>query len=136
MDNRMKQWLCPMPGFDAEEFPFIISSGMESFNIVNLKTCFMQALIDTPATYHQSAQGGFFKEDENGISFNYAQQSISESGECRENWFSFTLQPDMLGALKQFGRLPHNSLSGNFEEYTSQQSISRELEQMRQFIES
>ena len=42
----------------------------------------------------------------------------------------------MLGALKQFGRLPHNTLSGNFEEYTSQQSVSKELEQMRQFIEN
>ena len=118
-NNRLKQWLHPMPGFDVENFPFIISSGMESFNIVNLKTCFMQALIETPAAYHQSAQGGFFKQDEDGISFNYAQQSVSEGGECRENWFSFTLRSDMLGALKQFGRLPFTSLSANFEEYSA-----------------
>ena len=79
----------------------------------------MQALIETPAAYHQSAQGGFFKQDEDGISFNYAQQSVSEGGECRENWFSFTLRSDMLGALKQFGRLPFTSLSANFEEYSA-----------------
>ena len=50
--NILKQWLCPMPGFDLEEVPFVLSSGSESFNIVNLKTYFMQALIDTPAPCH------------------------------------------------------------------------------------
>ena len=50
--NRLKQWLCPMPGFDLEEFPFIICSGTESYNILNLKTYYMQAFIDTPAPCH------------------------------------------------------------------------------------
>lgn len=52
--NCMKQWLQPLPGFDSEQFPFIVTSGKQSYNLVNLKTYNMQVLIDTPALFHHS----------------------------------------------------------------------------------
>ena len=36
-----------MPGFDAEGFPFILSTGKESFNLVNVKNATHIPLIFT-----------------------------------------------------------------------------------------
>ena len=39
--NGQKYWMCKMPGFDEKEFPFIVVSGRESFNLINVKTAYM-----------------------------------------------------------------------------------------------
>ena len=44
--NNDKYWFCALPGFNEVEFPFIVVSGFESFNLVNVKTGNMQILID------------------------------------------------------------------------------------------
>ena len=35
--NKDKYCLEPLPGFDIEEFPFIVSSGRESISLINVK---------------------------------------------------------------------------------------------------
>ena len=35
--NKEKDWLALIPGFDENDFPFVITSGFETFNIVNIK---------------------------------------------------------------------------------------------------
>ena len=35
--NHYKTWFAPLPDFNVETFPFIVVSGRESFNLVNLK---------------------------------------------------------------------------------------------------
>ena len=36
--NVDKFWLSPLPKFDMEYFPFVISSGKMTFNLINVKT--------------------------------------------------------------------------------------------------
>ena len=50
--NGQKFWFSPLPEFDVETFPFVISSGLETFKIVNVKTGYMQDLIKTPCNYY------------------------------------------------------------------------------------
>ena len=35
--NVDKNWLQPLPGFNEETFPFLISSGLEHLNLINIK---------------------------------------------------------------------------------------------------
>ena len=35
--NHQKYWLEVLPGFDVEKFPFVVVSGCQSFNLVNVK---------------------------------------------------------------------------------------------------
>ena len=47
--NNEKYWLKPLPFFDSEKFPLLITSGRLSFNLVNIKTGKMDILIDGSA---------------------------------------------------------------------------------------
>ena len=43
--NTEKFWQAPVPGFDVDDFPFVLCSGKVSYNLVNIKTGIMQPLI-------------------------------------------------------------------------------------------
>ena len=34
--NTRKTWLAPLPGFDEKTFPFVIASGWQSYNLINV----------------------------------------------------------------------------------------------------
>ena len=38
VNNIQKYWFCELPNFNAETFPFVLVTGWESFNLVNIKT--------------------------------------------------------------------------------------------------
>ena len=39
--NKDKCWISPIPGFDEETLPFLVCSGSQSFNLINVKTGFL-----------------------------------------------------------------------------------------------
>ena len=39
--NIQKYWFCELPNFNAETFPFVLVTGVESFNLLNVKTSAM-----------------------------------------------------------------------------------------------
>ena len=39
--NTQKFWFCELPNFNAETFPFVLVTGRESFNLLNVKTSAM-----------------------------------------------------------------------------------------------
>ena len=45
LQGRRGLWMCPMPYFNIDNFPFIVSSGRESINIINVKTFLIEHLI-------------------------------------------------------------------------------------------
>ena len=47
--NTEKFWLSPLPSFDLQTFPFVVSSGNNTFNVVNVKTGDMSVLINGSA---------------------------------------------------------------------------------------
>ena len=34
--NTLKYWIEPLPGFNEDTFPFVVISGWESFNLINV----------------------------------------------------------------------------------------------------
>ena len=43
--NNGKYWLAKMPGFDEETFPFCITHGNQTFNLINMKQGSMEILV-------------------------------------------------------------------------------------------
>ena len=39
--NIQKEWFCELPNFNEETFPFVLVTGTESFNLLNVKTSAM-----------------------------------------------------------------------------------------------
>ena len=57
--NTDKNWQLPLPGFHMEDFPFLISSGKESYNFINVKDGTSQKLIKGSSENRYAQQPGF-----------------------------------------------------------------------------
>ena len=57
--NTEKFWQFPLPGFDMEDFPFLISSGKESYNIINVKLGTNQKLLKGTSFNSKAQNPGF-----------------------------------------------------------------------------
>ena len=44
--NTSKVWQSPMPGFNVDYFPFLVSSGLEFYSLVNVTTGTLQRFIN------------------------------------------------------------------------------------------
>ena len=49
--NTQKTQLIPMRGFDYETFPFVVSSGMKSINLINVRENTMQSFVQSGMCY-------------------------------------------------------------------------------------
>ena len=58
--NIEKNFLSLIYGFDLQTFPFVICSGLETWNLINIKEKTIQILIHTPARYYYGQAGAFF----------------------------------------------------------------------------
>ena len=61
-----------MPGFNLKDFPFVVTSGMVSFNLINVNTANMETLINGSAGNHFGQQAFFFKEITDGFTMNFS----------------------------------------------------------------
>ena len=98
-NNMYKDCMLPLPGYDAESFPFVIVSGAESTNIVNSKKAEMQVLIKSPTGVH-GANMGFFKHLPDGFEFHFLTSSKEEK---KDFWRSMWFDADFIEFMKQCG---------------------------------
>lgn len=48
-NNTEKYWQSPLPSFHPDAFPFLVSSGKETFNLLNVQTGLMEVLVEGSA---------------------------------------------------------------------------------------
>ena len=99
----------PMPGFDEKTFPFVISSGREFFNILNVRDYKMQALIRAPCMNIRCQQAFFFKKEENGYSMHFTTTELTTQNLIYQNWHVLRLKEDFMTTIRQYGELPISS---------------------------
>ena len=130
--NITKNWLCPLPTFDEDDFPYVVCSGYETCNIVNVKTGTIQAFLHAPAWYCQSMEGGFFihRQDTGNIEFHMANKQISNKNEPFERYFRYVLKRDIVEALKKCGRLPHAVTANYLNEIEDTERLKKEVEEL------
>ena len=107
--NFEKYWQCRLPGFDLETSPFLVTSGQQSFNLINVRDFRMEVLILASAKNMQSQEAGFFKEEENGHSFHFTTIPMTEENKALENWHMMPFRKDFFETLATHRRLPITS---------------------------
>ena len=107
--NFEKYWQCKLPHFDLDTFPFLVTSGQQSFNLINVRDYRMEVLILASAKNMQSQEAAFFKEEENGYSFHFTTIPMTEENKALENWHSMPFREDFFETLAKHGRLPITS---------------------------
>ena len=119
--------MCKMPGFDEKEFPFIVVSGNETFNLINVKTAYMQVLIKHKAQYYCGQQGCFFTVDDDGCSMYFASEFIDKENKDFVNWYRMPYKSDFMSALKKYQRLPKPSVYEYFDEIDTNNKHTADL---------
>ena len=98
------------PGFDAEDFPFLVCSGESSFNIVNVKTGHMEVLIRAATSVLHAQTSCFFTTDQDGThTMHFATTRTTEENMTRQNWHTMKFKVDFMDTLLTYGRLPLRS---------------------------
>ncbi len=69
--NDHKFWIDFIHGFEEDEFPFLICSGRETFNMINVKDYRMEVLIQAPCRNQIAQQAFFSKEEAYGFSLHF-----------------------------------------------------------------
>ena len=57
--NNTKNWFFTMPQFNIETFPFVITTGIETSTLVNVRDGTSQVLMKTPTWNHGPQNNGF-----------------------------------------------------------------------------
>ena len=96
----------PLPGFNSDNFPFLIISGNSSIAVLNAKTCYFEPIIFTSASLSYSQQAFFFQKADFGLKLNIATRRNLLNGNKRLQWIQMDIKPQLLETLKRIGELP------------------------------
>ena len=112
-------WLAKMPGFDINTFPFCISQGSPTFNLINVKEGYNDILIKDTQKHKYGQQAGFLMPDNDSnaypVSLHFVNRLISSKGLRTSRWHSIKFMKDFKETLEKFHRLPISSLKQTLE---------------------
>ena len=105
--NSEKYWISKLPDFDIEEFPFLIVSGRESFNLINIVRATCQPLIKASSKnlYGQTAAFFIMASDEEKINgkaafiMHFATKKITAVNTRLSQWHHMTFRSDFIDRL-------------------------------------
>ena len=97
-----------VPGFDVNDFPFIVCNGWEAFNLINVKDFHMEPLVKASVKTGLSQGAAFFRKESYGFSMHFTTQRITTKGRNLLHWHSMAFRQDIIQTLKKYGRLPYN----------------------------
>ena len=133
--NHLKFQLIPIRCFDYETLPFVVSTGLTSINLINVKSATMQPLVKTKTECKTGQSVAFFKAEETGISFHYTTQRKDALNEVWNSWFSTTLHLDFIECIKTLGRLPPTKTEDLIEDLKALKDKEEVIEAKNKVIE-
>ena len=116
-------------GFDKDSFPFIVSGGESTFNLVNVKTGHMEVLVKAATSVLHAQTSVFFTTDQTDsvIYMHFATTNTTEENETQQCWYVMTFRPDFIDTLKKFGRLPIKHPNEALTLYTELQKLKERM---------
>ena len=119
-----------VPTYDEENFPFCITySEYENINLVNIKECTIQRLVNCEAT------SAFCIPTRNG-QFDLHFTSMRE--EEPENWFSshhrMPFKSDLIDVMKRIGQVPSETLEDSIKLIEESKETKKELDKAQDTI--
>ena len=107
--NDQKFFITPLPFFEYS-FPFLLCTGYESINIINVNTYKMQTLIKAPCKTIKSQQAIFFEQTKDQFKMHFSTQITTDYGSTLYNWYCMEFKEDFKDYLEQEQKLPISSL--------------------------
>ena len=104
--NTLKLWLAPLPGFDEETFPFVVASGWQSYNLINVSDMSMEVLIEASSKSVRNSVAGVLLEVHSGFNMHFTTQTITDENKRLVNWHCMSFKEDFIQTLKEHKRLP------------------------------
>ena len=93
-----------MPSFDMDSFPFIVSYGRNSFDLVNLKTGLVESLIKGSAGNISGQNAAFYISKGVGKFDLHLTASVTTSqGDREQNWLKMAFNFDFFEILRSYG---------------------------------
>ena len=107
LKNSEKNLLMLIPDFNEEKFPFILSTGNETLNLVNLHTSKTQALVKWPIYGIGPQQTVLFEKEDYGFSLLFASRK-SKQGDLEFCWHKMEIKRDFIRLLREYRLLPYS----------------------------
>ena len=115
--NNYKYWIAPLPGFNMDTFPFLVSAGAKAFSLINVKQQKLEKLINATSFPDAAMEGAFFTVDKGTITMNFASfmARFDNPEQMCFQWNKFSFHKDFQEAITALGRLPDLSLKTHFK---------------------
>ena len=113
--NTLKLWLAPLPGFDEETFPFIIASGWQSYNLINVEDMHMEVLIKASSKSVRNSVAGVLLKVDSGFNLHFTTQTITDVNKRLVNWHCMSFKEDFIQTIKEHKRLPIRTYKESLE---------------------
>ena len=111
--NNIKTCLQLLPGFNVDQFPFILCNGGESINLINVRDNQIQTLIKSGCeTQHHAF---FFLPEKFGFGLHFCTKASTSQETVRYNWCSMSCKQDLLERLMIHGCLPVVELDQHYQ---------------------
>ena len=110
-----KYWLSTMPGFDVEKFPYCISHGSPTFNLINIKLGTNEILVKAPEKHYYAQQAACFRfeggphDEHYPASLHFATKTFFKDSSRLENWHSLAFTKEFKSLLDESQELPKSS---------------------------
>ena len=127
--NTLKLWLAPLPGFNEETFPFVIASGWQSYNLINVNDLRMEVLIEASGKNARYQPAGVLLEVDSGFDLHFTTQTITDENKRLVNWHCMAFKDDFVQTLEEHKRLPITNYKESLEIISS---LQKELSEERQ----
>ena len=104
-----------------------MTSGKESFGLVNVKTFEYADMVQGSAQTSKDAHSLFFIDGKNGFEMHFTTRQSRQNKEYEYNYHCMHFKDDFVGILKDFGRLPYNSIRASLQAVKTEQDEKAQL---------
>ena len=94
--NVFKHYQQPLPFFDIEDYPFVMTSGNISYNSINVKELNNQAIAYGTSSAGFGQQPFCFMQEDGDWGIHFATQGVNTKLEIEFRWYCMTPREDLM----------------------------------------
>ena len=122
-----------LPGFNFEDgFPFIVSYGKESFDLINIKTgCIDRLIMGTSHNIRGQTAVFFTNRGIGTFDMDFCITRLNKEGLYEQCWYKMRFNDDFVRILSEYGRLPISSITESMEIIRDNTELQERFDHLR-----
>ena len=130
--------MTPFPDYDYEHSPFVLVAGLNSLNYINVKSGYMQPLIDQGIVHREGQQVALFTqiESKDGYYVFFTAFHRDENNQRSDELYCVPLKNDFFTRLRKAGRLPIPTTDAYFQEIEDNNELKKQVEEQEKIIKA